>query len=572
MNKQFKLSLLAASLVTAFAANVAYAGNVASSNPQVAREVITSDLQEVLAPEASYAFQGALNLQSQDQTMQIQVTLTGGGKWKTPVANSIRLYQNDGVTPIAELAAPVTPTVSADGKTLFATLTFTQAAGVIYNNPVVRFNPAGTQSSLTELYSVVGKVEACDTKATQLPFEVKHFTGVAPGSTVMAVDGVNGALEDESKRNGSNNKNTLMSFPTNLGLTFASSAPDAKIDATVAGTKFKGTTGSYISATLANLGTLTLKQQADGYDSNLINKYRLDNAAAPAGVKGVATAGVNNGAVEVERVTVDVTASQGFAAGSSVFLNSNANCGAGTIIGTAVTTFTDNIAKLVIPTAAVNAAFGAAGTTPVHVCYQVSGSSLIPSSSFTAAGTLVKAPGTLPNPEQNNACNGPLYSLAGAIKIDVRNYASSKDPSGWGSVVRIINPSETNTALVYGQLIHENGAYGGWGKLADLKPRAVINLPAAAIDAKLTNNPDAGAANNGAVGSTGKETGDRLRITAEGVSSLRVQTYLYNTISNSFIEVSGSQGVDYDGNLDRAPVNEGQYISQDAQAGLNGKN
>jgi len=504
--------------------------------------------------------------------MQVQITLTGGGKWAagTAVADSINLYENDGVTLIAPVT-PVTPSISADGKTLFATLTYAQAAGKIYQNPVVRFNPAGAQSSLNSLYSVVGKVEACDTTATQLPFEVKHFTGVAPGSTTLAVNGVNGALEDESARNGSNNKNTLMSFPTNIGIVTTSSTSAAKIDATVAGTKFKDNLAggtSYISPTLANLGNFNLKQQADGYDSDLAGKYRLDDATAP-GVSGVTAATVNNGPLEVTAVNVDVTASQGFASGSSVFLATDALC-ATPITGATTSVFDGNVAHITIPTAEINAAFGAAGVTPVQVCYSVTGSSLIPSSSFSATTTLVKAPGTLPFPEQNNACGGNLYSLAGAIKIDVRNYASSKDPSGWGSVVRIINPSETNTAFVYGQLIHEDGSYGGWGKLLDLAPRAVANLPAAAIDAKLSNAPTATV--NGDVASEGKETGDRLRITAEGVSSLRVQTYLFNTISNSFIEVSGSQGVDYDGNTDRAPQYEGQYISQDAQAGLNGKN
>ena len=66
------------------------------------------------------------------------------------------------------------------------------------------------------------------------------------------------------------------------------------------------------------------------------------------------------------------------------------------------------------------------------------------------------------------------------------------------------------------------------------------------------------------------DTAPRLRITSTTGSSLRVQNYLYNAATGQIVEVSGSQAVDYEGNnILRAPVSDGQYISQDANSGLN---
>ena len=583
MNKQFKLSLLAASLVTAFAANVAYAGNVASSNPQIAREVITADAQAVKAPEASYAFQGDLNLQSQDQTMQVQITLTGGGTWTLAAADSIELYQADGTTKIPHVGV-VTPTIGNNGKTLFATLTFAQAAATLHKNPVVRFNKAASaQSSVKDLFSVVGKVASCDKSATQLPFTVKHFTGVAPGSTVMAVHGVNGAFEDESKRAGANNDNVLMSFPTNLGVVVDKTVGPGKVDVTTSSTKFTTgdvalpTNATIISPILANLGSVRLTQQADGYDSGLVAKYRLDNAVAPAGVNGVAAATRFDGAVEAKSLKVQVTASTGFAGLSSIFLSTTANCAAALNSAPAVSSGNGKIQTVSLTPAEVATAFGsvALAVAPVHVCYGVPGTTVIPNATFDAVATLVKADGnttTFPQ-EQDNACEGPLYPLGGAVKIDVRNY-STKATNGWDSVIRLINPSESNTAIIYGQLIHANGQYGAWGKLMDLAPRATSNLFATELNKLLVNKPVSGAAgdigaNQPVVNGPANAGGDRLRISAEGVGSLRVQNYVFNEASGQFFEASAAQGVDYDGSgVDDRAAGDAQRNNQDAQAGL----
>jgi hypothetical protein len=100
----------------------------------------------------------------------------------------------------------------------------------------------------------------------------------------------------------------------------------------------------------------------------------------------------------------------------------------------------------------------------------------------------------------------------------------------------------------------------------------VVNLTSIQIDEKLTNGPDAGAANNGHA--TPQEYGasaPRLRITASGTNSLRVQNYMVNPATGAVLEFSSAQGVDFDQEPSRAPEYEGQYISQDARTGLNGK-
>ncbi|MET3138880.1 hypothetical protein AAKU61_003253 [Undibacterium sp. GrIS 1.2] len=574
---QKKLSILAASLVAAFAANVASAGNVASSNPQIAREVITANTQDVKAPEASYAFQGDLNTASQIQTMQVQLILTGGGQWDPAAvtAGSIRVFKADGLTEILPTGAPVLPSVSADGSTLFVTLTFPQD-GQVYKTPVVSFNRTGTQSSLNNLFSVVGSVVACDKNSTQLPFKVKHFTGVAPGSTTLAVNGINGAFEDESARAGSNNNNVLMSFPTNITVAVTSTAGPAKVDPAAGNTKFTtgvagGTSATLITPTLLNLGNATLKQQANGYDSGLTKPYILaDAVTAPAGVKGVTTAVGVTGAVEVKSFDVTVSAPKGFVAGGNAYLSSSATC-AGTInvANPAVYSTDRTTATLSLASTEVNAAFGATGTNPVYVCYDVSAATAaIPTSTFSATAVLTKAPGALPFPEQNNSCNGPLFPLSGGVKIDVRNYATPSTGGNWTSVIRLINPSEVNTAVVYAQLIHADGTYGNWGTLGSLAPRAVSNMTATAINALLTNVPVSVTPGAAQPVANPNGAGDRLRITAEGVGSLRVQNYLYNPDSKNFIEASSTQGVDFDGTTDRAPALEGQYQDQDAQTGL----
>jgi hypothetical protein len=389
----------------------------------------------------------------------------------------------------------------------------------------------------------------------------------------------------------------LVVFPTNLKVTVAASSNSAFLTAggnttfSDNGTNPLSNLRSYVSGSLVNLGSITLSQNASGYDSNLTNQYVLAGVAGGAyltGLDAVATSANNVGDVEVKQIDVAVTATSGFVVGGSLFLSApaagfavGAACGAPLASSTtAITALNASNASITVSAtsaADVNAAFGAAtATNPMFVCYQTPGGVTIPSSSFTATATLVKAPAGVANTsEQNNACKGPQYSLGGGLKIDVRNYASSAETSGYQSVLRFINNSDTAAADVWAQFVHQDGKLGNWAKIADLPVRGTLNMTAAQIDAKLA----AGSAATTAVGTaapvaqagtaTASSTAPRLRITSTTGRTLRVQNYLFNSATGQILEGSGQQGVDFEGTATRAPASEGQYQDQDANSGLN---
>jgi hypothetical protein len=110
------------------------------------------------------------------------------------------------------------------------------------------------------------------------------------------------------------------------------------------------------------------------------------------------------------------------------------------------------------------------------------------------------------------------------------------------------------------------------GAVDKLGPRATLNVTSAQIATLLNTAPAhaTAALNNAAGAATVVNSGaQRLRITSNAGSTLRVQNFV--TDGKTFIESSGSQGVDFEGSTDRAPASEGQYQDQDAFKGLNGK-
>jgi hypothetical protein len=627
MTHQYKLTLLAASLVAAFVTNGAVAGQIQASTLSIAREVITTDTQPVLAPSVSYRFVGDVDARSQNQTFQVQFTLMSGAWAVAPTATAISV--SDGVSGLladqnVSGAGDYNVTnigLSADKKTLWATINVWNAAATdgtalfaavntrlikqpiislnVSSNNIAGVNPTNTtaaRGTVNGLKTVVGDLVAdfnasgkcVDSKELKVDF--KHFTALSdPGAQATEIT----ATPDEHLRGGAKNDATLIRFPTALLVNVATSTGDAKISPAGANLIFAGTatgTPAFVNATSANLGSIALTQPSTAYDTDLINNYTL--AGGGAGILAAATASSVAGRVEASSLDVAVAATNGFVVGGTLHLNTNINCGAGTIVsaaGVATAITAGNAAgpiTLSIGTAQLNAALGAAvGTNPVYVCYGVAGVAVpIPQSAFSATATLVKSAAGANMNEQNNVCAGTLYSLGGGVKIDVRNYANSKDPNGWMSVIRLINNNETRAIDVWGQLIHPDGTYGPWGLLTagqnaghatnanKLAPRAVLNLTAAQVDPLLTSAPaHATAANNGSAVPVAATTGSRLRVTSNAGSTLRVQNYLYNPDSKNFIEASSSQAVDFEGSVDRAPVNEGQYQDQDAQKGINGK-
>lgn len=608
--KQTLLARLILAGLAGAALSAAHAGQIQASSVSIAREVVTSNTQTILAPTISYRFAGDVDARGQAQTFQVQFTLAAG-TWAGLPGNPERAIKvTNGISNAVIDQGPAvggqptytvsTVALSADSKTLYATINVAQdAVGGLIQQPLVSINAttntiagvaavgvAANRASLTGLFSVTGDIAADfaadNTKCTDvktLATSFKHFTALSsPASLATSVN----ATEDEHLRGGATNTATLVVFPTNIKVNVAASTNAAYLtpggNLTFSNNAAGGT--SYVSGTVANLGNFAFAQNALGYDSNLTNQYVLAGVATGTNANGldaIATAADNVGDVETQRVDVAVTATNGFVSGGALTLFTAANC-TGAIAGATTAITALNAAGPItvsIPTASVNAAFGAAGTAPVYVCYTVPGTTTIPSSTFTGVATIVKAAAGANLNEQNNACKAPLYSLGGGLKIDVRNYASSAETSGYQSVLRFINNSDTAAADVWAQFVHQDGKLGNWAKIADLPVRGTLNMTAAQIDAKLA----AGSAATAAVGTaapvaqagtaTTSSTAPRLRITSTTGRTLRVQNYLFNSATGQILEGSGQQGVDFEGVTSRAPASEGQYQDQDANSGLN---
>lgn len=606
--KQTLLSRLILAGLAGAAMSAAHAGQIQASSVSIAREVITTDTQTILAPTISYRFAGDVDARGQAQTFQVQFTLAAG-EWATlpaTAAQAIKLTNGisnaviDQGPPVANTATYTVGTValSADKKTLFATITVAQdaIAGNI-QQPLVSINSttntiatvantdvSASRALLQKLFTVTGDIAAdfaadntkcVDVKTLAVSF--KHFVALSAPATLA--DGTANGTADEHVRGGATNAATLVVFPTNLKVAVAASTNAAYLtpggNLTFANNGAGG--NSYVAANIAMLGSVTFSQNATGYDSALVNQYVLTGAPVNSGLTGAATATLNNGNVEVKQVDVKVSATSGFVVGGSLGLSTSNTCAA--LVPGSVAITAGNAAgpiTVTVATADVNATFGVTGANPVYVCYTTPGAVTIPSSSFSGIATIVKSAAGASLNEQNNACKGPLYSLGGGLKIDVRNYASSAETSGYTSVLRFINNSDSAAADVWAQFVHQNGKLGNWAKIADLPVRGTINMTAQQIDAKLA----AGSAATAAVGTAApvaqaavvgvsSDTAPRLRITSTTGRSLRVQNYLFNSATGQILEGSGQQGVDFEGVNSRAPASEGQYQDQDANSGLN---
>lgn len=618
--KQKLLSRLVLASLAGAAVTSVHAGQIQASSVSIAREAVSSDTQAIVAPSISYRFAGDVDARVQAQTFQVQFTLEQGTWAAAPTADAYSV--TDGVTgqiqdqaagaPVAGVNASYTvvaTNLSTDKKTLWVTFTVNQGATALVKQPIISLNvttnlvagvsgPSTTRATVNGLKTVVGDIVAdytadgtCAAVKTAR-VGVKHYVGLQ-NPAAIATD-ANGT-PDEHTRAAATNSGTLITFPTNLGVKFAASTGTLKLQS--GGNQFFDSTGAgavvasaapatpgtaHVAAAgtgqlTARLGIARLTQEAVGLDSNLTNVYALSNTG---GVTVAATAAANNGEVEVKSFDLQISATNGFSVGGTLFAAVAGNNCAAAIAGSSVTVTAANAAGPIVVPVTSAAAFGASGTAPVEVCYTVTGTATVPSSAFSVVGTLVKSAETAGNSfaEQNNVCKGTLYSLGGGLKIDVRNYASSAEKSGYQSVLRLINNSDVVTADVYAQVIHQDGKLGNWAKLTDLAPRASLNMTAAQIDAKLAAGTaaDAGAANNGAAAAayqagsaTSSDTAPRLRITSNSGNSLRVQNYLYNAATGQILEASSSQAVDFNGNNDRAPGSDGQYISQDANSGIN---
>jgi hypothetical protein len=341
----------------------------------------------------------------------------------------------------------------------------------------------------------------------------------------------------------------------------------------------------------------------------------VTSAGAPGSLGDLGTPTVLNivGDIDVSGVKVVIKSSNGFAAGSTFSLTNNpfgatgataapgTNSGAvgttvysndpsGPVGNTNIATVSFSHANLV---AAANTGADAtllgstgAGTTSAvfypsitndrfYINYITSGAA-IPQSTFTGTVTLQKETDSTNGTEQENlSCVGELAGLGGGLKIDVRNfypYNPANPGSEWVGVLRVINNSETVDADLTGQYIRADGKYGKWGSLGTLPARgARYFLSSEIFNALNTNTNTTLPKDNSGSGGLTAEAGlgaqppnTRIRISSASASTLRVQSYIYNATTRALVEVSGSQGADFD-TYERTTRDS---IEQDAQTGI----
>jgi hypothetical protein len=319
------------------------------------------------------------------------------------------------------------------------------------------------------------------------------------------------------------------------------------------------------------------------------------------------------GNIDVSNVKVVIKSSNGFAAGSTFSLTNSpfgtlggaaapgtstgavgtavfSNDPTGPVGNTNIATVTFSHANLVD---AANAGAAAtllgstgAGTTSTvfypaitndrfYINYITSGAA-IPQSTFTGTVTLVKESDATNGTEQDNlSCVGELAGLGGGLKIDVRNfypYNPANPGSEWVGVLRVINNSETVDADLTGQYIRADGKYGKWGSMGTLPARGARYFLSSEIYNLLNQNtnttlPKDNSGSGGLTAEAGagaQPPNTRLRISSASASTLRVQSYIYNGVTRALVEVSGSQGADFD-TYERTTRDS---IEQDAQTGI----
>jgi hypothetical protein len=317
------------------------------------------------------------------------------------------------------------------------------------------------------------------------------------------------------------------------------------------------------------------------------------------------------GNIDVSNVKVVIKSSNGFAAGSTFSLTNNpfgtlgaaaasgVNSGAvgsvvysndptGPVGNTNIATVTFSHANLVdaANAGALATLLGSTGTGTTsavfypaisndrfYINYITSGAA-IPQSTFTGTVTLVKETDATNGTEQDNlSCVGELAGLGGGLKIDVRNFFpfNPANPE-WVGVLRVINNSETVDADLTGQYIRADGKYGKWGSMGTLPARGARYFLSSEINTLLNQNTNTTLPrDNSGPGGLAAEAGagalppnTRLRISSASASTLRVQSYIYNSVTRALVEVSGSQGADFD-TYERTTRDS---IEQDAQTGI----
>lgn len=654
--KAMKKLQIAVAVGTLLAAGAVSAATISQSGVTVAREVIATNTQTLVAPTATFTYAGALSangLSSQD--FNIVLTLgalnapSGLPKWGAlPSVGSIEFKQFDNGTyksiPVLAAGATQTPSKAA---IVFLGVEYTDANhtalrykfrlnnltanAVNLAQAQVNFNvtkavvtaytdgngvdwdtaPASVgltdMAKVTNLATVAGKVDqggtpnaadVCSDAARSVTLNAKNYTG----------SGV-GAIGESTEAGVTNNGYIFLDQALSVHIGKSEWTQNRTLDPTTSYQQFIFDTNANLgSTTVMNLGSVnvvTLNPAA--WDIDVTGKYYdFREEAVLAGYADLDVGGVpqsTQGKVDVASLRVKIESSNGFAENGAIFLSNSPDClaggtnvvsTAGTVPASDIGTNTWNVsfslaqlnaiardASLAIAKDATSSAApvwtapAAGANKNFFLCYSVPGNKDVPQSTFAGTATIVKTFTVVENDvEQNNvSCKHDLNGLGGGVKIDVRNFLPY-DPTNtfYMGIVRVINNSEKTDADLWGQYIRADGKYGKYGSLGTLPARGARYFTSQEIDTLLNQNTTTGEApidNTGAGGLTAAAgealpANTRLRISSTKASTLRVQNYIYHTVSGALTEVSSSQGADFV-NIE---ASDRDHIDQDAQTGI----
>lgn len=549
--KQKLLSALVVAAVAGMAVN-ANAGVIQSSYKNYAAEVFGNNTVVLTAPTIGYALALPLTgTPTNPNSFTISWTLSGGAVWNAaPAAAAIVISQPDGSVPAqgATTYQVATPTLSADGTTLTATITvytnFTVGSQVVLGGGgAVQVTKVGTTLGAPALAT-----DGCsDTVASvNVTAKLTNAAGTEFDSNFTLAPLLNTTPIVQSRRAVEVVTLASSAFPRTTAGALDTDIEQSKVDVLLpsAGKNFTNTPVDITNSTTAiNLGQVIVRDRAVLFDLNGNDPYSVGTAGF--GTNPASSVGI----IEANGITFKIAGK--FVTGGTVTVRANTIVGGASVVGAVIpSTVTYNadrseatvtVAGADLTDAAFTKDSGAATVRRLNVLYTAPGTTQIPVAQFRlTSGQLNKATTSLEAP--NVACPGNLYNLvANGVQVDVRNYvpAVAAAPSGgWKSIIRIINTDEAQTAEVSGTALLRNGDLGASAVLVTLKPREVVYMQSADIDAKLNA---AATATLKSFGSDDIGQNARLRLTA-ATSSIRVQNYLYNPANGNFIEGSSAQG------------------------------
>jgi hypothetical protein len=512
-----KLKLSAALVAGAFAglaATSAQAGVLQASFKVFAAEVFGAAAVALQAPTAAYNLSRPLSgTPANPNNFTVEFRLSSGA-WVT--APDAELRDVFGGNPI-----PGTLTgISADGRT--ATYAFTVDNNITYPvNSTITFGTSGNEGSVNGVSAVLATPmnDACNPQQAQIDVSIK-LTNAS-------------GVEFDTNDPGSDTTETL--FASNVALrangtassSFAPTPERSVVDVLIPslGRSFTNPADITNSTAVINIGSINLADRGSFFD--------IDGLAFHSFANGF---GAVTGQVNASNLTLTIEGQLN--ATGTLGLFTDLACTTPVLGATTVSYNAPRNLTTIVYTP-VAADLGFTGITPdsgrVYACYSVLGTLIIPTTQFSLTGAaLNKVAGS--NEIADPVCPSTLYNLrANGVQIDVRNWIhpAQAAASGWDSVLRLINPSDTQTITVTGQSIAADGTLGATGVIATLAPREARYFTSAQIGALLTTGALPAASGDNA----------RLRLTANG-PSLRAQNYVFNPANGNFIEASSAQGDD----------------------------